>query len=290
MKGNAISLPYNYTQGYDVVIDSIGNTVLISFTFGGHEVVYEYKNNNWVQKGNLMLFTYQGMVGYCTDISNNGNIIAIGYPWYTNEQFVRKGCIMIYQYDGNDWEMLGDTIIGPWGLSLYGLAFNLSANGKIVYNLNQSGELSIYKLINNQWVNYGNPINITNFYFSHFTRESFVVNDNASIIAYGIPDCDSAGINAGMIKVLHNPTVDIADNSKSDVIITYPNPVKDYFYIENASGYDYAIFDICGKCLSRAFIRENNQKIDATHLSRGMYFISFYKQKQLISTWKFIKQ
>ncbi len=116
------------------------------------------------------------------------------------------------------------------------------------------------------------PVYITDFHNELDSIKMWFDNNS-------FPQADSCAIYLGVEE----------DNEKHFPLL-YPNPVKDYFYIENALGYDYAIFDICGKCLSRALIREQNQKIDATHLSRGMYFISFYKQKQLISTRKFIKQ
>ena len=97
--------------------------------------------------------------------------------------------------------------------------------------------------------------------------------DGEPIIQFGDVDCDE------IYKEYHQTTPP-SDNK----ISVYPNPAYDFILINVKQPTHYTISDIFGKTILKGIISSDNQQIDISELSYGMYFIKIGSKLE-----KFIK-
>ena len=106
--------------------------------------------------------------GYQTVFSDDGSILAISGPW-NDKNGSSAGHVEVYQYTNSEWSQLGNDLIGQsdgWAQGdLFGYALSLSSDGQKIAignfgsegggELNNSGHVSVYEYVNNQWVQIG---------------------------------------------------------------------------------------------------------------------------------------
>ena len=107
-------------------------------------------------------------------MSNDGKVVALSSSTYYLSNATDVGIVYVYELSYNNWNRLGNNaIVGISGDEL-GYSLALSSNGRIVaasslYNDtsgNNCGQVRVYELSNNLWINRGNIINgrnITNY-------------------------------------------------------------------------------------------------------------------------------
>lgn len=119
-----------------------------------HTKVFEFKDNDWIQMGNTFGNVDNRGDG---DVSLNydGSIMAIGESRF--ESF--KGRVQVYKYkpSENDWDQIGNDIIGESLFDNSGISISLSADGNILAiaaknNNNYKGHVRVYENKNDQWV------------------------------------------------------------------------------------------------------------------------------------------
>lgn len=98
--------------------------------------------------------------------------------------------------------------------------------------------------------------------------------DGEPIIQFGDVDCDE-------VYEEHHKTTP----PSNPVITVYPNPANDLITVNVKNATDYTIFDIFGRIVLKGVISSDNQQIDISELSCGMYFI---KTDEILE--KFIKK
>lgn len=137
------------------------NTTVGGVYFAGKVSVFENQNNTWVQKGGDI--DGDGSIikfGNSVSLSDDGNIIAIGQtgdPNNTNPE--DTGRVRIYQFIGNQWVQIGNTIFEPGGRGEFGFSVSLSASGNIlaIGSFSRS-EVQVFELINGVWTQIGNTL------------------------------------------------------------------------------------------------------------------------------------
>lgn len=137
------------------------NTTVNGVFFAGKVKVFETQNNNWIQKGGDI--DGDGSIikfGTYVSLSDNGNIIAIGQtgdPTRTNPQ--DTGRVKVYQFVGNQWVQLGNTIKGSIGRDEFGHRVSLSAIGNILaIGTFGRNEVKVFELIGGAWTQIGNTL------------------------------------------------------------------------------------------------------------------------------------
>tara|TARA_B110000858_G_scaffold90765_1_gene104885 strand:+ start:9339 stop:10484 length:1146 start_codon:yes stop_codon:yes gene_type:complete len=156
------------TFGYSVSINNIGNRVVIGgpkydyngITNSGYCVVYEYISGNWTQLGGYIYGSGASdgrniigdEFGYSVSMNSDGSRIVVGGP--------RTHTVRIYEYDGTDWGIMGNSIVGVKDSQQGGLGNSVSINesGDIIvlgaiYAYN-SGDVSVYSLSGNSTSGY----------------------------------------------------------------------------------------------------------------------------------------
>jgi len=119
--------------------------------------VYKFENDAWIQMGEQIDGANANeYFGHHMSLSNNGLIVAgTGY-------IDSKGHVRVFQYANNQWEQLGNTIIGQTG-SAFGSSHSLSGNGQVMVIGSNSysgtmGSVSVYEYVSNDWVQIGQTL------------------------------------------------------------------------------------------------------------------------------------
>jgi hypothetical protein len=75
-------------------------------------------------------------------------------------------------------------------------------------------------------------------------------------------------------------------NHLSETIEIYPNPAQDYIYIQISSESLPVIIQINnskGQTINHMYLNHSNERIDITSLEPGIYFVSFFSDKQTVN-------
>ncbi len=113
-------------------------------------------------------------------------------------------------------------------------------------------------------------------------QSSFSVDMNpCSNILIPLYNCNDAGINVNEL------------NSQSFSV--YPNPTNDKIFISSKDfpynkQIEIQINDLTGRLLLKQEIEKSDQNINITQIEKGIYFLRLFQNKQLITTYKIVKE
>ena len=83
-------------------------------------------------------------------------------------------------------------------------------------------------------------------------------------------------------------------NSTEEGILIYPNPFKDYLYLDfttnNFKGSEYQLFDAQGKLIKTDKITQTRSEFNFSFLPSAMYIIRINQEGKNIKTFKIIKK
>ncbi len=121
--------------GYSVAMNAAGNRIIVGEHFRydhttQYAFVYEYSttNNEWSQLGSNITEANDGSGAERierVDMNDLGDIIAIANSNYSYEQI---GAVKVMKYDGSDWQIVGNTIIGNTPIN----SISLNGAGNII--------------------------------------------------------------------------------------------------------------------------------------------------------------
>ena len=203
-------------SGFSVSLNSEGRIVAIGAIYNdgignmaGHTKIYQYSNSTWTQMGDdIEGETTGNRSGYSVSLNSAGTIVAIG-AGYNDDNGNDSGHTRIYQYNGSQWEQIGQDIDGEAHGDRSGESVSLNSNGTIVAigaigsddNGNNSGHTRIYEYDGsaNRWDQIGQDIDgeATN------DRSGFSVslNSDGTIVAIGAQYSDDNGNDSGHARI-----------------------------------------------------------------------------------------
>ena len=121
--------------------------------------IFQNVDGSWVQLGDdITTDTVGSYFGNSVDLSNNGDIVAIGAPHH-NVNGANSGQVRIYRFHQNAWSQLGETIDGENGekfgssLSIASDGLKLSAGAPSFAS--QRGRVGIFQFTDNSWTRMG---------------------------------------------------------------------------------------------------------------------------------------
>jgi hypothetical protein len=155
----------NDRSGQSVSISNDGKIVAIGATSNdgngsdsGHCRVYQYDGiSNWNQLGSDIDGEAAGdKLGIAVNLSGDGKIVAIGI-FLSDGNGTDSGAGFVYQYDGSNWNKVGQTIYGEGAGDSLGRSISISDDGSIFSiggylnddNGIDSGHAQIYEIIGN---------------------------------------------------------------------------------------------------------------------------------------------
>jgi hypothetical protein len=97
----------------------------------GQLKVFSWDGAQWEQKGDAIYgSTALQFLGWSTDISDDGNTVAVGVPGMTlNEE---DGTVEVYIWNNSQWELKGDVLEGDIGGNRFGWSVAMSSGGDFV--------------------------------------------------------------------------------------------------------------------------------------------------------------
>ena len=136
----------------------------------GHVKVFTYDSTSakWIQKGkNIDGESVSDYSGQSVSLSEDGNIVAIGAP--SSNDFKGETRVFSFDIDSDDWQKVGQTIVGSAIDDYSGYSVNLSDDGTIVaignyvtssWATGVGAHTDVYKLdtLTDQWEQLGNKI------------------------------------------------------------------------------------------------------------------------------------
>ncbi len=131
-------------SGHSVSISSNGNILAIGAPLNdakdylndpglansGHVRIYEWKENSWIQRGEDIDGEASGdYSGWAVDLSDNGNIVAIGAIYNDGSNQISSGHVRVYEWDEFSWNKKGEDIDGESEVIWSGYSLSISSDG-----------------------------------------------------------------------------------------------------------------------------------------------------------------
>ncbi len=159
-------------SGSPCAISGDGQTVIIAAPTAdyngdnntGKVKIYKYISGNWTQIGSTIYGdNAYDELGNSISINYDGNIIAVGSEKYDNF----RGIVKTFEYNGSDWQQIGNDLIGNTEGVYFGKAVKLNYEGtKMVIGVpyssegaNNAGQMKVFKYESGSWTQIGNDIN-----------------------------------------------------------------------------------------------------------------------------------
>ncbi len=121
----------------------------------------------------------------------------------------------------------------------------------------------------------------------------------SSTYTVGQLDYQQKGANAQLIEGVQHSyeiltlAVEDLDNKEKNIVL-YPNPVKDFLFIdfnkENYQNSNYILFDSQGKLIKKGNLNQQKSELDFSLLPTSVYIIQIFQNNQNIKTFKIIKK
>lgn len=174
--GTSVSLS---NDGNILAIGAITDKLPGSSLSYGSASVYKNEQGNWVQIGTTFYGDqYNSGLGTSVSLNGQGDIVAIGAPRYEVDA-QQEGQVKVFRNNNGIWKQLGSDIYGRELVNEFGTDLELNDTGDILA-VGAKGEVTFYKLVNEEWEQVGDPISIQGR-----TGVSISLNLNGDVVAIG---------------------------------------------------------------------------------------------------------
>jgi len=294
-------------SGHSVSLSSDGSIVAIgaienngSGIGAGHVRVYKNMSGTWTQIGADIDGEATGDDSGCSvSLNSDGSIVAIGAS-DNDGNGTNSGHVRVYKNMSGAWIQIGADIDGEAAYDYSGFAVSLSGDGSVVAigapenaeNAVEAGHVRVYKNISGTWTQLGADIN--GEAADDYSGCSVSLSSDGSIVAIGAMWNAGSYVDAGHVRVYEfvDPSVSIADQLASqNGISIYPNPTSGIIYFDFAENniQKIIISDVTGKVISEKLVSQQQDDIDLSNHSNGIYIIEIYTDNNVFSS-KIIKE
>lgn len=203
-------------SGYSTSLNSDGSRVAIGSPFNsdigngnGMVQVYELIAGSWVQMGQNLYGEANDAYGNSVALNDAGDRVVVGI--ISGDSPIggaQGGLVMVYEFDGSNWNLLGQVITPEtYGDQLgVSVAINASGNRIIVGAQNNNGGGSgagharVFEFNGTNWIQLGQDLDGT---FSEDFGAAVTIDPSGTIVAIGGPD-----ENSGVVRVYsYNGTI-----------------------------------------------------------------------------------
>ncbi len=223
---------------------------------------------------NYLEFDYPGITG------NPQAFLGVQTYWNPNE--VVNNTMYGFEYATDTWYIYDETFTGiPQGAAFFVLVSGIGVQN--ARHISTAGNISVsatfvdHPLLNNQ------PDAI--FFVSHIygsdgasvdVKSPLGVFYSTSENKWAIFREDGLDMpqNAGFNLFIYDSSLAVEDNTMTNELSFYPNPVKDNLYIRNNHTIENVkILDLAGKILSEIKLNSNEGEINMQQFPTGIYFV-----------------
>lgn len=272
--------------GYALDLSDNGSRIAIGASNGiapatgqssGFAQIFQFQNGNWLQVGSNIYGKYSlSSFGKDVSLSGNGNRIIVSGPGSVNG-LILTGTVRAFDFNGNDWHMVGDELIGTENFDRFGEGIKLSKDGNsFVYGSTRDGNgagcAALYKLVGNSWEMHQNKV------CGDFDRDDFgfsvdVSNNGASIVT-GARVNDEDGVKNGYARVWNYEMTSSNLNLEERTLKVFPNPASDRISLQTNSEETtfLSVYNMNQQLVLQQIVKPK-EEIDIEFLSSGMYIL-----------------
>ncbi|WP_370091490.1 T9SS type A sorting domain-containing protein, partial [Winogradskyella sp.] len=269
--------------GYSISLSSDGDILAagaihnddIGFQ-SGQVRVYQYESGLWTQIGqDINGLEEDEKFGFKVSLSSDGSIVAAS----TIEGDVTSpGFVRIYRNVSGIWTQIGSDLYGDAEGDQFGYSISLSNDGNLIAigaNENDesgvdSGQVKIFKNINDVWVQIGQEINgeAGNDNSGH----SLSLSSDGSSVVVGAIFNDGNGNDSGHVRVYDlSALLSVEEETISNFKI-HPNPTKNQLTIQLNNSFDLQNVNIYNN-LGQLVLTSKESIIDVSKLALGLYTV-----------------
>ena len=156
--------------GNEVAFNKVGDIMAVGARYddpngsnSGEVFVYQWDGTAWVQYGNSIAGeSTNEQSGWDVALNAAGDRLIVGAR-LNGENGSNSGQVRIYSFDNGVWSQLGQDISGAFANDQFGFSVNINAVGNRIVvgalyndvNGSNSGQATIYELVNGLWVQLG---------------------------------------------------------------------------------------------------------------------------------------
>ncbi|MCB0451906.1 MAG: T9SS type A sorting domain-containing protein [Aequorivita sp.] len=275
---------YDY-MGHSIKLSANGERVAIGThmnddfaTDAGSVDIYEWNGSQWAQMGNRLTGTEEtDWFGRSIDFSADGNRIVAG-AWHHGED---RGQVRAFEWNGSEWEQLGQSINGENDYDNSGHSVSLSADGTTmaigsVQNPGGGeyrGQTRVFKLVDTTWLQVDNGIN--GLFDNEYGGYNTAISANGETVLIGMPLSSANGTYAGAVRAYEGGVLGV-DSSEAMEFVAFPNPASNLISIameRSFSQIEIVQYDILGNKVNSATF-QNSKEVDFPLRGQtGIYFL-----------------
>ncbi|WP_163410755.1 T9SS type A sorting domain-containing protein [Flavobacterium ajazii] len=244
----------------------------------------QYNNFNYYENGNIFLFfsTYSTDTTTKLTLSSEGKLLNT-MIYKTSNGFEIQNCedLLFYGY----FDKIED--VNKSGLARYKTSNTVSTpnpEGEIYQSFEGGQTLKDLKVNGTdlKWYNIQTNCGINNKITKKGTNSSENFLSPETVLVDGMTYYASQSINGiessyRLPVTVYSKTLGVKDNNLFPYLITYPNPVKDFYTISNSEEISKVeVYNLSGQLQFRNSYNNNNIKIDFTSLSSGLYLVKIF--------------
>lgn len=223
--------------GYSVSINADGSVVAVGApnhdsngTASGEVTVFKFVSGNWILMGNSIPGLDAGAwFGFDVSLNNAGNRVIVGAP-YADEGFINSGKVKVFEFDGSNWNQLGNEINGNSSHDWLGYKVSINSSGNTFAvsafqsdgNGNNSGDLSFFNFDGTIWQQFG--LNIDGEFAADKFGYSLSLSGDGTVVAGGSINNSDIGTEAGHARVFCIPNI-VTDSIEACNSYTWINGV-----------------------------------------------------------------
>ena len=171
----------------------------------GSVSVYRFESSDWVRIGDEIFGpNLLSRFGSIVDLSADGNYLIVGAPNSDSNNLI--GQVRVYQNVSDSWQQVGNEIDGSNNQANFGHLVRISDDGQIIAvaspggntNGSFSGDVKVYELSNNTWVQKGSTLLGDNF--ADNFGFGMDLSADGTVLSVGAPSANS-GMPPGYARV-----------------------------------------------------------------------------------------
>jgi uncharacterized protein (DUF736 family) len=247
----------------------------------GQVRIYQNQNGEWTKIGqDIDGEAAEDYSGRAVSLSSDGSIVAIGAD-ANDGNGSNAGQVRIYQNQGGTWTQLGQDIDGEAAVDGFGSSVSISSDGSIVAisapendgNGSWAGHVRVYENKGGVWLQTGQDID--------GFGSSVSISSDGSIVAIGASGNDGNGSLSGHLKIYASTSVGVETQQQPKFLI-YPNPTSNSINLKLVTNdiKKITISDIVGRQLYEKIKLQQNEQIDLSGFTPGIYLIQFQTNNQ----------
>ncbi len=192
-----------YKFGEIMELSSDGNTLIVASAFQKINF-YTFNGTAWEKLNDNIILENQFDQIEAISITNDLKKIAVTY----DNSKLYSNCVKIFKHDTSGWIQEGSTIVPESSKKSFGNSISLNSDGSIIVignnyansnNVKSSGEITIYKLINNNWKKTENRFS-GELDRANFGNNVIISSDSKIIVASSNSSTDFLNKSAGYVK------------------------------------------------------------------------------------------